>query len=561
MHSGRLDQKLPGLIQHAFALQIAKAHAPFRGLTNWDRMSERFALPAHRESDEFRLSEVGTAADASTARRSASHSPLLRAGQTAIRIRGLNRLAPSPDGRREGGFPDALSWAGKPSADDRNTYKEPRLILAGRAGASQSCNDFLVARRSPPSDPECDALTISATLLEVIAHRRSRLFGLALANRFVNVMLPHAILVGRGPKAGDWLLQPVVTFTRDTQEEKGFRSAYSLSIFLVPVTSPHSKPGKREMPRDELRSMVNAGWGLATSPPDGVPPKFELCGPLPDYVARLAGLDLHGMLGPPTLRSVTELVAFGVSLRTAEGSNDRATEKTRRAIGDDVITALGSARVSSVVVVDEKLDKGTVSSWSEEEPVPDELVALMRTLSGDSRVPEAWTRREQRRYRLDRPFVDGDEAAVGVLPHGRCMIVVSAGDSQCGRLESALMQAGSVAYMTLGAATSIGMLRAIDRDLEGLGGHNPTRIAEIDAEIANDLGDIYDLDITRESYRRLYRRLRNRLGITRDYKTLQEKMGSLYQAASTKNLQNSNLLLVALTALALLLALVQALKT
>ena len=41
--------------------------------------------------------------------------------------------------------------------------------------------------------------------------------------------------------------------------------------------------------------------------------------------------------------------------------------------------------------------------------------------------------------------------------------------------------AGSVAYMTIGAATAIGMMRAIDHDLEEMVGEDPARIADISA--------------------------------------------------------------------------------
>jgi uncharacterized Rmd1/YagE family protein len=62
---------------------------------------------------------------------------------------------------------------------------------------------------------------------------------------------------------------------------------------------------------------------------------------------------------------------------------------------------------------------------------------------------------------------------------------------------------------------------------------DPRKIAEIDGEVATDLHEIYDLDISNETYRSLYRRLRQRLGITRDYKILQDKMQTLYRATST----------------------------
>jgi len=121
--------------------------------------------------------------------------------------------------------------------------------------------------------------------------------------------------------------------------------------------------------------------------------------------------------------------------------------------------------------------------------------------------------------------------------------------------ESALMQAGSVAHMAIGAATAIGTMREIDQRLEFLeGGADPTKIAKIDAEIASDLAEIYDLDITRESYRAVYQRLRDRLGISRDYKTLQDRMEMLYRATSTFHEDKEERMLVVLTAAIVLLS-------
>jgi hypothetical protein len=177
----------------------------------------------------------------------------------------------------------------------------------------------------------------------------------------------------------------------------------------------------------------------------------------------------------------------------------------------------------------------------------------MSELSGTIRAPQA-TDEAASEYRLDRPFVDADLYATGVLPAKRCLVTVSRGDGQYGIRESALMQAGSIAYMTIGAATAIASMRAIDRRLEQLEGADPTKIGEIDREIAADLAEIHDLDITRESYREIYRRLRERLGIARDYETLQNKMDALFRATSTFHERRADRLLAWLTAAIVILS-------
>lgn len=348
-------------------------------------------------------------------------------------------------------------------------------------------------------------------------------------------------------------MQPLVSFIRGGRERSRLRSTYSLTFFLVPIDSINDL-GARQLSVPEISQVVNVGWGFAAQPAKQAA-RFRVSGDLTEYlpaVAARASLDLRRRLSVPgdglALREIIETVAFGVGLTLAQGRKGRLDLATERLIGNGVITALGSARVSSVVVAASSLRPDQVkSSVRGRLPMPKPLLSLLRTLSDPIRAPEA-DDREARKYRLDRPLVDDDIYATAVLPTKRCLVVMSRADAQCGVRESALMQAGSMAYMTIGAATAIGTLRAIDNRLEFLDPTDPKGVAEIDREIAADLAEIYDLDITRESYREMYRRLRKRLGIARDYETLQDKMQTLYQATSTLHERRTEWLLVWLTA-------------
>lgn len=322
------------------------------------------------------------------------------------------------------------------------------------------------------------------------------------------------------------------------------------------------------MTHKEIDRTVNAGWGLATVPTGEKPARFQASGPLLDYLPRLAApFDPMILLRPPgvtragscgrslTLRQGTEVLAFGLGLRLAQGSGGHATEQTMRRIGDDVVTSLGSARVSSVLVVSE-LTRKEVRGKKKGHPL-EQHRDLMSKISRETRPPVDAD--GYRKYKLDRAFVDDDTYVVGVVPTKRCLVVSCAAKAQHGWYQSGLMQAGSLTHMTIGAATAIGTLRAIDRDLERLEAKDPSKIAEIDGEIATDLREIYDLDITSEEYRSLYRLLRKRLGITRDYKALQDKMATLYRSTSTmhevKSLRRLNVLtgmIVGLSALILI---------
>lgn len=539
-----------GLIQHSFALRMPENRCLHGQGYPDDEVIEHFSPQLAGTADEFRVRPVGHQAKAQATDGLAWHSPLVGELHTNAKPRQLPFLARDGSGYVDS-LPTAFSWAcseevKKGLAND--AADEARFAFARTSdGGDLFNNDFLVER----CDCERRTALVSQALLEVLAHKRSLLFGLALANRFVNVMLPHALFKlahagGSCHRADDgdasWILQPLVSLLRTGRGGSNFARMYSLTFFLIPVDGTCAA---RKMRKREIAQMVNVGWSLASSPWRGKEvPQFHVRGPLPDYIQQLSRFDIGR--GALTARQATERVAFGVALTTAEYPADC---EAKRRIGDDVVTSLGSARVSMVVVVDPRLTRDKVKGPMTDEGPPGQLEGLMKTLAGDTRAPSpAWSVPEQRKYRLDRPFVDQDTYVFGVVSQNRCLVVASASDAQFGRQESGLMQASSAAYMTIGAATAIGTMRAIDRDLERTRDSAPGEIARVDHEIAGNLHEIYDLDITREAYRQLYRRLRQRLGIARDYETLQDKMQALYRATSTQHEVKTQARLVWLTA-------------
>ena len=552
-----------GLIQHSFALQLAERRRPFYGRTNLERVLDRFLLD-DGNPEAFVVEPAGQLVEnpKSTA---FVHSPLGRGKWTTIQSLEMEYLR--CDEAKLGSLPPGLDWAtGKPDGS-RADYEEPRLIFADTFDDPRKVTvaDYFVDTRPCHNG----AREVSKALLEVMAHKRSRLFGFALANRFVNVMLPHAILTPSRGACDDsgWFLQPLVSFIRGGRDRPRLRNTYTLTLFLLPVQVEDTRfgPGltsspSRRMSAREIRQLTISGWNFAASPSDD--PLLKLCvsGPLLRYLSRLSRIELSQLSGqdaPDTdrsstseclsLRQAVEEIAFGVALSVAQGRQGRVGLENMRRIGNDVIMSLGSSRVSSVVVVDDHLTPWEVTKSIRDKPFPGKLLPLMEWLAKPLRMPRA-SDPDARKFRLDRPLDDDDIYAIGVIPTRRCVVVASRKGGQYGSRESAVMQAGSVAYMTLGAATAIGTLREIDRQLEHLEGANPSKVAAIDREIAADLNEIYDLDITRESYRRMYRRLRNRLGITRDYETLQDEMNALHRATSTVHGDKAQRMLAVLTA-------------
>jgi hypothetical protein len=552
-----------GLIQHSFALQLAERRRPFYGRTNLERVQERFSL-GDGEEEAFSVVEVPE----DRASGAFAHSPLGVHEWTTIRSREMKHLRCNKD--KFGSLPSGLDWASVGTAGHSDYYEEPRLIFADTFDdpREETVADFFV---EPPSCQK-GAREISTALLEVMAHKRAQLFGFALANRFVNVMLPHAILTPTCVDAEDhgWFLQPLVSFIRGGRDRTRLRDTYTLTLLLLPVQVENTELGSgltalpsRRMSTCEITQLTNAGWSFAASPPVKTLLEFTVSGPLFRYLSRLSRFDLRAMsplsgkdvpdayygtaFGDVTLRQAVEKIGFGVGLSVAQGKLGRIDLEAMRRVGNDVVMSLGSARVSSVVVVDDELSPSEMEESISDRPFPGKLLSLMESLAKPLRMPPA-SDPEVREFRLDRPFDDDDIYATGVIPTRRCVVVASYDRAQYGSRESALMQAGSVTYMTLGAATAIGTLREIDKQLEHLEGAKPSKVAKIDREIAADLNEIYDLDITRESYRRMYRRLRDCLGITRDYETLQGEMSALHRATSTVHGDKAQRMLALLTA-------------
>lgn len=560
-----------GLIQHAFALRLYKEHLPFEGEDTRERVKERFELSSVATGGaEFRLDTVCAPPIRAGEGEQARHSPVVRQGLTTVERQPISFFEPVAAGALPP-LPNAFAWA----AQENEPTPWQRFVFAHRDDDDRiSFNDFRVHSDAPHAH-EDQALLITELLAQLMAQRRSRLFGLDLANRFVNVTLPHALLTqadGRGilgcecsprctPKS--WLLVPLVSLRRIGHDGASFRRMYSLSLFLIPIDGPQCGP--RDMARCEIRDMVEAGWGLASAPQASELSSFEVTGPLCGYVAHLyrpsvvkrllraTATPEAGGLYPAegwrlTLRQASEMVMFAIALRMACGSAGAAPGLVERRVGNNVVTSLGNSRVSSVLAMDEQFGANPL-----DDPFgrvfPGSLESLMHEIATpEARIAPRW------RYRLDQPFFDRADYAIGTLPASNCLVAVVDPAKQEGRYESGLMQAGWLAYMAIGAATAIGTIRGIHRELERTNLSEPEAVAGIEREVVVDLSEIYDLDITWDAYRHRYRRLREQLGITSDYQALQGKLEALYRETSARFEAKTQMRVMLLTAAIVLLS-------
>ena len=563
--ASELKGSFHGVIQHSFALQLPHARE-FRETSGWlprrgrqakssasfsarqrkyhERAHKRLLSLFEDSTGGFEFRFPADLADA--AADSADSSP---PGEYSWLLRERNaRLDPQPlallQRRGTGRLPPPLSWAEAQLNQPLSTWEG--FIFAQR-GTSRwitdaerpIANDLLLSEAGARVG---DAEDVSRVLFQLWAHWRSRLFGVSLANRFFNVFLPHAVLsleapaehedteaVARSPDAeGSLLVQPFVSLVREPDRSRCRRTS-TFTVLLIPIRgrADATPVDQREMSLREIEGSVRAAWGLAADRLGANRRRFLLDGPLRRYCANIEH-DLPD--GPLSVRQWTESMMYC----TSRMRRDRLRRRRRfrnvpddEELGDKVLTAVASSRVSAVTLVDPTLQRRDVRQWHEVNPgfeearmLPGALPDLLRAVSGRIYIGRGSS------YRLDRPFLDRDYYAEVAVPVARSLITTTTLDSQERYEGSALVQSVISGYMVLGAATAQSLIRSSYHEIEAHS--DPKQFGEISKEFTRDFHEIYDLDIVWESYKRTYRSILEQFEIMHDYDALHRKLEMLF---------------------------------
>lgn len=544
-----------GFIQHSFAVRIPRHLRPL--YAHEDVPDAHRLLRTIFQTSDFVLGE------AEMTHRPGSnepwdHSLLVRHRQTTIEPRPF----PFKDAfsGKEKKLPKAVSWSESGCPPTRPTADPWQGFVIGGVDRPRETprKDFLVQRTGGPQGGEGAAL--SRLLCQLLAHRRSRLFGLPLAREMINVLLPHAVLKSLAQNEDEdrgWVVQPTLSLSY-VYGSRGFRPIFSFSLFLFPCETYKPDLPARRMSGDEMHDSVRNQWPLATAFDVEDRVRYTVSGPLGSYLAAAAGpamesLDLRPReeswtagvgdnfgAGKLTLRMFTEATLFAITLRMTTGTSRLPAKRVRKTIGDNLLTTLSASRVSSVVVIDDNCDCAGARQPAEE---PDEgadaslscvRAEVARAIARPYRVPAQTGNTAEDTYRLDRDFFDTDYYTLAVLPANRCVLMVADRCAQHGLESSALLEAGWTAYMVIGVATATGMIRSVFRDISGSDRSTPDSIADIEREAMVELHETYDLEIMSEAYRRRYRKLRKHLGITAEFKAISDKLEALYRETSTR---------------------------
>ncbi|HVW45657.1 MAG TPA: hypothetical protein VHA76_01285 [Solirubrobacterales bacterium] len=539
-----MPDKFHGLIQHSFALQVPPELHPVytrRGVADTERL-----LRALFETEHFELGTAGMETREPDEDGAWKYSLLASRGQTEVAPLALP-FKESPIAGKPAERPQPLppfAWAGKNCGHELwdgfvfgDTADE--LPISPR-------NDFLIEDREAVDGFEQDpALDASRFLAQLLANKRSHLFGLALGRSSFNILPPHAMLIPESIGLGgnqvrpqrEWFVQPVLSLFH-VFARRAFRPIFSFSLFMVPVARREDggEIRARTMPAGEIHEVVKTQWPLATAFTDPANrPKFVAEGPLITYLGQAGGSSLAALeLAPErdllfdlTLREFTEATLFSLATLMAFGPRGRPGRRSRRRLGDRIVTSLSASRVTAVAVVDESRSfEGTGETEA--------LEATLADLAGKIADPIKSQAKKLKKYRLDKPLFDRAGYVSAVLPDDRCIITVGARRVQKGLRTSLLLEAGWTAYQVIGAATATGLIRSIFREITISERADPDVIADIEGEAMVELHETYDIEITVEAHRRHYCLLREYLGIEKEYDALSEKLQALHRETATR---------------------------
>jgi hypothetical protein len=534
-----------GLIQHSFALQVPPELRPVytrRGVTNPEAL-----LRALFETSDYELGDAGMTAPAPGAEGAWEYSLLADRGQTKIKPLRLpfkepyvpHDLTTLPDA------PTPFGWAGANKGDeiwDGFVFGDD-----GRERPASKRNDFLVeCREAPRGRLGENELEASRFLAQLLANKRSHLFGLALGRNSFNILTPHATLVPEatsidGLPRGEWLVQPLLSLFY-VLARSAFRPTFSFSLFLIPVERPPGIDGKvsdRPMPVQELRDVIKTQWPLATA--FGNPenrPTFTVGGPLVRYLEQAAASSVEALgIGPEggrftrlTLREFTEATLFSLANVMAAGSRARPGTRSRKLLGDRIVHSLSASRVTMVAVVDDR-ERDPDDEERETRDLEESLADLAKKIAYPIKSEEKKLLKE---YRLDEPLFDRQGYASAVVPDDRCLIIIGAERVQKGLHTSLLLEVGWTAFQVIGTATATGLIRSIFREITVSERAEPNVIADIEGEAMVELHETYDIEIIVEAHRRHNCLLREYLGIEKEYEALSEKLQALHRETATR---------------------------
>ena len=529
---------LQGLVQLTVALAAPRQHGrgdeepgtdPDHFPEHADAVAIRSSLGERFEAGAFTLHQITDLADPGRP----NHSwlgPLSR--HVPLTIGGDFLDAGAAD------FPVLLQWDRRRPLDNTSDLYLRAQRVQGSASPPASagettCNDYLLG--AVGSDSLSQLRWFFARLY---AQRRNTIFASQLAERMYHVWLPPALLRPSGQEAGgpgELALLPVASLTRQSGS-RSWRHTGAVTVLVVPVEYPApSGESSRATTRHELGSLVDSLRGSSFIAPEADATRYELvAGPLWDYLVAvgascpvtrsvLAEATGAGRAAPDgTFRQWCELVTTAAS--------ERLWEWTGTQLPDEVLRAM---RVNSfwsilAVVDDRRLDfppeTDPVPGWNvggdvvEPEQLPEEINRLLARLRGSN---DLFLPRPPLSRIDDLSSMEGTYLTWNV-PGRRGIVTAYALTHESFPGESSLNLFGFLGHALLAAAYSSATVDALNREPP-----EPKSVVSFATKahgLANELDEMFDLDIVSVQFQIMWRRLRRSIGMDDQYQLARERL-------------------------------------
>ena len=471
-------------------------------------------------------------------------------------------------------LPPALDWRDPPNAPAQQSSHYIRVQRA-RDDTSKSltsvtdCNDYFIRDESEEVAGPGSLSELQLFFAEFLSQRRCAILTSHVSERIYSIWLPPGVIVkepGPSEETSCFALLPVVTVVRRSYRIR-WRHAMSVSILLVPWWPPGARrsSGPRPMSPHEVFDVMAATGGNSTELRHGtniswpMTPDSPLQRYLDDvthderryYCSRYSESEVHERT--PTLRHWMELLLLaaaefpvGLEDRKDDRIYPEQQEVDDTVLPDEVLRCLRVNGIWSATLATDALAKCTGESPIEggswwPGPVAAHPAAVADLTDG---VPGPIAELFELFAQRDQAFLPTPEDRIDVLATGggaymtwripREHILVTAYARGADQFPdfSALNLASWFAFIAIGVTCAWQTMRSLTHEIEKI--DDITDISRLGHDRIIDLEDVYDLDVASPAYADFYRRVRQLIGVQREYEDIKDRFTLLFTFAQAE---------------------------
>jgi hypothetical protein len=474
-------------------------------------------------------------------------------------------------GQAAGELPSALDWSDPRDPTARQSTYYIRVQRA-RDDTSRSltsvtdCNDYFVREASDDVAGPGSLSELQLFFAEFLAERRGAIFASHVSERIYTIWLPPGVIVkepGPTEQSSCFALLPVVTLVRRSYRIR-WRHAMSVGMLLVPWWPPDAPKSARPRPMTphEVFEVMAATGGNSTELRHGTNVAWRMTpdSPLQRYLDDVTHDERRyyssryrecvGHERKPTLRQWTELLLLAVA-EIPVGPEDRKDDRIfpeQQEVDDTILPdeVLRSLRVNGIWSA--TLTTGALEKCRGESPIqrqswwPSPVPAAPATVADlAAGVPGPIAELFELFAQRDRAFVPTPEDRVDVLATGggahmtwripREHIIVTAYSRGAEQFPdfSSLNLASWFSFIAVGVTCAWQTMRSLTHEIEKIS--DITDISRLGHDRIIDLEDVYDLEVASPAYANFYRRVRDLLGVQREYEDIKDRFNLLFTFA------------------------------